>query len=59
MNIFLFVLSFIIFLASFPMFTYSFVVPEVWAAPLFAAGILTACLAFVIPIVVLGRSEQR
>ena len=41
------------------MFSYSFVVPEVWAAPLFAAGILTACLAFVIPIVVLGRSEQR
>ena len=59
MNIFLFILSFFIFLASFPMFTYAFIVPEVFAAPLFLAGILTACLAFVIPIVVLGRSEQR
>ena len=58
MNIFLFVLSSVIFLASFPMFTYSFVVPEEFAALLFTAGIFTATAAFVIPIVILGRSER-
>jgi hypothetical protein len=55
MNILLVVLCSALFLASFPMFTYSFVVPEVFAPWLFAAGILTACLAFAIPIVVAGR----
>lgn len=55
MNIFLVVISSAIFLASFPMFTYSFVVPEVFAPWLFAAGVLTACLAFAIPIVFAGR----
>lgn len=55
MNIFLVVLCSAIFLASFPMFTYSFVVPEVFAPWLFGAGVLTACLAFAIPIVVTGR----
>jgi hypothetical protein len=58
MNIFLFVLSTVIFFASFPMFAYSFVVPEAWAAWLFGAGVLTSCLAFVIPMVFLGRSER-
>ncbi|HEV8012727.1 MAG TPA: hypothetical protein VGP34_01465 [Pontimonas sp.] len=55
MNIFLVVISSAIFLASFPMFTYSFVVPEIFAPWLFAAGVLTACLAFAIPIVFAGR----
>ena len=55
MNIFLVVISSAIFLASFPMFTYSFVVPEVFAPWLFAAGVLTACLALAIPIVFAGR----
>ena len=55
MNILLVVVCSAIFLASFPMFTYSFVVPEVFAPWLFAAGVLTACLAFAIPIVVAGR----
>lgn len=58
MNIFLFVLSSVIFLASFPMYAYSFVVPEQYAALLFAAGILTSTAAFVIPMVILGRSER-
>jgi hypothetical protein len=58
MNIFLFILSSVIFLASFPMFTYSFVVPEQYAALLFTAGILTASAAFWIPMVILGRSKR-
>lgn len=58
MNIFLFLISTVIFLASFPMFTYSFVVPEEYAALLFTAGIFTATAAFVIPMVILGRSER-
>lgn len=55
MNIFWVVVASIIFLASFPMFTYSFVVPEVWAPWLFTAGILTASLAFAIPMIALSR----
>ncbi len=55
MNVFPVVLSSAIFLASFPMFMYSFVVPEVLAPWLFAAGVLTACAAFAIPLVLLGR----
>ena len=55
MNVFTVVLASLIFLASFPMFTYAFVVPEVWAPWLFTAGILSACLAFAIPIVLMGR----
>jgi hypothetical protein len=55
MNVLLVAIASLIFLASFPMFTYAFVVPEVWAPWLFTAGILTACLAFAIPIVFLGR----
>jgi hypothetical protein len=55
MNIVIVVVTSVIFLASFPMFTYSFVVPEVFAPWLFAAGVLTACLAFAIPMVFLGR----
>lgn len=58
MNIFFFVLSSVIFLASFPMYAYAFVVPEQWAALLFAAGVLTSTAAFVIPMVFLGRSER-
>jgi len=55
MNIFIVVITSIIFLASFPMFTYAFVVPEVFAPWLFGSGVLTACLAFAIPMVFLGR----
>ena len=55
MNIFIVVITSIIFLASFPMFTYAFVGPEVFAPWLFGAGVLTACLAFAIPMVFLGR----
>jgi len=55
MNIFLVILSSLIFLASFPMFTFSFVVPVVFGPWLFGAGVLTACFAFAIPIVFLGR----
>jgi hypothetical protein len=55
MNIFVVVLASVIFLASFPMFTFAFVVPEIFAPWLFAAGVLTACFAFAIPIVFLGR----
>lgn len=58
MNIFLFILSSVIFLASFPMFTYAFVVPEEYAALLFTAGIFTSTAAFWIPMVILGRSER-
>jgi hypothetical protein len=58
MNVFLFIISSLVFLASFPMFAYSFVVPEQFAALLVGAGVLTSVLAFVIPIVVLGRSER-
>jgi hypothetical protein len=54
MNVFVVVLASLIFLASFPMFTYAFVVPEVWAPWLFTAGVLTACLAFAIPMVFMG-----
>lgn len=55
MNIFIVVISSVIFLASFPMFMYSFVVPEILSPWLFAAGVLTACSAFAIPLVLLGR----
>jgi hypothetical protein len=55
MNIFIVVVTSIIFLASFPMFTFAFVVPDMWAPWLFAAGVLTACLAFAIPLLFLGR----
>ena len=58
MNVFLFIISSLVFLASFPMFAYSFVVPEQFAALLVGAGVITSVLAFVIPIVVLGRSER-
>jgi len=58
MNVFLFIISSLVFLASFPMFAYAFVVPEQFAALLFGAGVLTSVLAFVIPMVVLGRSER-
>jgi hypothetical protein len=58
MNVFLVILSSIIFLASFPMFTYAFVVPEEWAAALFTAGILTASLAYLIPFVILSRQNR-
>jgi hypothetical protein len=54
MNVFVVVISSLIFLASFPMFTYAFVVPEVWAPWLFTAGVLTATLAFAIPMVFMG-----
>lgn len=36
------------------MFTYAFVVPEVWAPWLFTAGVVTAIFAFAIPIVFMG-----
>ncbi|MBT4908726.1 MAG: hypothetical protein HOJ70_04785 [Microbacteriaceae bacterium] len=55
MNIVIVVITSLLFLASFPMFTYSFVVPEMWAPWLFAAGVLTACLSFAIPMFFLGR----
>ena len=55
MNVLLVVIASIIFLASFPMFTYSFVVPEMWAPWLFTAGILTASFAFALPMWFLGR----
>jgi hypothetical protein len=55
MNILIVVIASVVFLASFPMFTYSFVVPEVFAPWLFAAGVLTACFAFAIPLVFTGR----
>jgi hypothetical protein len=55
MNVFLVVVASIIFLASFPMFTYSFVVGDVWAPWLFTAGILTASFAFALPMIMLGR----
>jgi len=58
MNVLLFIISSLVFLASFPMFAYAFVVPEQFAALLFGAGVLTSVFAFVIPIVVLGRSER-
>ena len=58
MNVFWVILSSIIFLASFPMFTYAFVVPEQFAIALFTGGILTATLAFVIPFVFLSRSDR-
>lgn len=57
MNVFIFVIASIIFLASFPMFTYSFVVPEVWAPWLFGSGILVASFAFAIPMLFLGRKR--
>ena len=55
MNVFIFVLASVIFLASFPMFTYSFVVPEIFAPWRFGGGVLVACVAFAIPIVFIGR----
>ena len=55
MNIVIVVITSLLFLASFPMFTYSFVVPEMWAPWLFAAGVLTACVSFAIPMFFLGR----
>ena len=55
MNVFVVVLASLMFLASFPMFTYAFVVPEVFAPWLFTAGILMATFAFAIPMVVMGR----
>jgi hypothetical protein len=55
MNVFLVVIASLIFLASFPMFTYSFVVPDVYAPWLFSAGVLTACFAFALPMYFLGR----
>jgi hypothetical protein len=55
MNVVIVVLASIIFLASFPMFTYAFVVPDVWAPWLFTAGILTASFAFAIPMWFLAR----
>jgi hypothetical protein len=58
MNIFLFIVSTVFFFSSFPMFAYSFVVPEQFAAWLFGAGVVTACIAFVIPIVFLGQSRR-
>ena len=44
MNVFLFIISSLVFLASFPMFAYSFVVPEQFAALLFGAGVITSVL---------------
>lgn len=58
MNVFLFVISSLIFLASFPMYAYAFVVPEQFAALLFGAGVITSVVAFAIPMVMLGRSER-
>jgi hypothetical protein len=55
MNVFVVLLASLMFLASFPMFTYAFVVPEVFAPWLFTAGILTATLAFAIPMLIMGR----
>jgi hypothetical protein len=55
MNVFVVVLASLMFLASLPMFTYAFVVPEVFAPWLFTAGILTATFAFAIPMVIMGR----
>jgi hypothetical protein len=55
MNVFVVVLASLMFLASFPMFTYAFVVPEAFAPWLFTAGILTATVAFAIPMVIMGR----
>lgn len=58
MNVFLVILSSIIFLASFPMFTYAFVVPEQFAIALFTGGVLTACLAFAIPLWFLSKTDR-
>lgn len=58
MNIFLVILSSAIFLASFPMYTYAFVVPEQYAALLFTGGVLASSLAFAIPMVALSRRER-
>jgi hypothetical protein len=58
MNVFLVILSSIIFLASFPMFTYAFVVPEQFAIALFTGGVLTASLAFAIPLWFLSKTDR-
>ncbi|BAU32816.1 hypothetical protein [Microcella alkaliphila] len=46
-----------LFLASFPMFAYSFEVPEVYAPFLFFAGILAVTFSLMIPITILGRRD--
>jgi hypothetical protein len=58
MNVFLVIVSSIIFLASFPMFTYAFVVPEQFAVALFTGGVLTATLAFAIPLWFLSKTDR-
>ncbi|MFN3708832.1 hypothetical protein EV140_1996 [Microcella alkaliphila] len=46
-----------LFLASFPMFAYSFAVPEAFAPFLFFAGILAVTFSLMIPITILGRRD--
>lgn len=46
-----------LFLASFPMFAYSFAVPEQFAGALFFAGILAVSLSVAIPFSILGRRD--
>ncbi|HET8958598.1 MAG TPA: hypothetical protein VFM95_09110 [Microcella sp.] len=46
-----------LFLASFPMFAYSFAVPEAVAPFLFFAGILAVTGSLMIPVTFLGRRD--
>lgn len=46
-----------LFCASFPMFAYSFAVPEVFAPWLFFAGIMAVTLSLMIPVTFLGRRD--
>lgn len=58
MNIVATIISMILFLSSFGLFSYAFAVPEQWAALTFFAGILAVTVAMAIPISILGHRER-
>ena len=58
MKVFVFLVAFVLFLASFPLFGYAFTFDNgFWQATMFFAGILAVCAAFAIPFHLLSRTE--
>jgi hypothetical protein len=58
MNVFLFILSFVIFIGGIVLFGYAFDVPQ-FEALMFCGGIAAVCVSLAIPFHIVGHGQQR
>ena len=58
MNVFYFIIAFVIFIGGIALFAFAFDVPQ-FQALMFLGGIAAICVALAIPFHILGHGEQR